>query len=143
MICTELGQTKKRPDITDYRRVLTKAFPNFARVRVTIRSMDYEITPWDAWVSTADENPLWWGSYNKVKHERNIHFAHANLENVLLSASAFLVALMFLYKDEVQKSRLAPDFRVFGYPPDTAYLIRMGAHLQQQDMSAISVPRHA
>jgi hypothetical protein len=105
--------------------------------------MDYEITPWDAWVSTADKNPLWWGSYNKVKHERNIHFAHANLENVLLSASAFLVALMFLYKDEVQQNRLGPDFRVFGYPPDTAYLIRMGAHLQQQDMSTISVPRRA
>ncbi len=141
MVYTELGHTKKRPDINDYRRALTKAFPNFGRIRITIRSMDYEITPWDAWVTTVDKNPLWWGCYNKVKHERNIHFADANLENVLHSAAAFLVALMFLYKVEVQRSHLAPDFRIFGYPLDIAQLIRMGAHLEQQDMSTISVPR--
>jgi hypothetical protein len=129
MICKKLGEPIERSDINHYRRVILKAYPNFPIVPVLLKRMSCVVTPWQEWRTTTDKNPPWWKSYTDVKHERNIHFAKANLENVLYSASALLVALVFLYHEELRRNEIGPDSEIFGFDRDTWYSIQMGAHL--------------
>ena len=47
---------------------------------------------------TDNQNPLWWGSYNNVKHHRHEHFKDANLKNVLNAVAGLLVTVFYFYK---------------------------------------------
>ena len=132
----------KRSNIDDYRRTVTTGYPNFPCVRILIRPLNCVVSPWKAWRTGDDENPAWWHSYN-VKHQRNRYFADANLQNVLTSAAALLVVLVFWYPEEVSKGYLGPDFKIFGFESDMWYLIQMGAHLRAEDLATVPLSAHA
>jgi hypothetical protein len=50
-------------------------------------------------------NPNWWRSYNKVKHERDIYFDQANLENVIRSMGALLITNYHFYKKQFENEQ--------------------------------------
>ena len=91
-------------NIDQYRKIINRKLPAFAKENVYIPRFGHKLTPWSNWKT--GENPLWWRSYNKVKHERNEHFADANLKNVLNSISGLLVAVFYFYKLRFSKTKL-------------------------------------
>lgn len=136
MICEKVDPNAKRSNMDEYRLVVRKNYPNLASVRVLIRPLFCVICPWKVW-KTGDVNPDWWRSYNNVKHQRNRYFAEANLQNVLTSAAALLVVLLFWYSEEISRNELGPDFRLFGFESDMWFLIQMGAHLRAEDLATV------
>jgi len=49
------------------------------------------------------KTPKWWDCYNKVKHERSLHFREANLENVLFATAGLCVLVLYFYYDNLNK----------------------------------------
>lgn len=74
-----------RPNMDHYRQALKAQYPNLSAVRITIRPMALALLPWQAWEE--DMNPDWWQKHQLVKHQRDQHFAAANLGNVLHAAA--------------------------------------------------------
>jgi hypothetical protein len=85
------------------------------------------------------EIPNWWNSYNKVKHERNLHFDKANLENVLWSGAGLLVMLVYFCAEAVQNRQLNIEFRIFQIPQNMQNLILNGYFLSQTQAAGFPV----
>jgi hypothetical protein len=109
VICAELAQPASTSDINQYQPVIFKQFPNFGYFRVLIRPMGQSALPWLKWRPKSKRHPGWWGSSNKVKHQRNLYFAQANLQNVLLprrvSTSRFSLGIISNLMDDTDSRR--------------------------------------
>jgi hypothetical protein len=57
--------------------------------------------PWSEWKE--NNNPYWWQIHNKVKHQRNIFFKEANLQNTLNAVGALLIVVNYYYKFVLQE----------------------------------------
>jgi hypothetical protein len=129
-ICAILDPKANAQNINEYRTIIRtgedaetdvwpfNAAPNkdvekhrhrISAIKVYIQRYRLEFLPWGAWAN--NNNPDWWTSYNKVKHERNAHFNKATLHNAL-NALAGLLAMNYVHcrldrtKDEdTQRSR--------------------------------------
>lgn len=99
-ICGFLEPKSPAENINHYRAIINRNLPNFKKEFVYVPRFSLKLNPWSNWKSTKSQtkNPLWWSSYNKVKHERNEYFAEANLKNVLNSISGLLVTVFYFYK---------------------------------------------
>lgn len=84
-------------NINQYRSTVKEHLPNMVAEKCFIHRYGLELEPWSNWVG--DENPIWWRSYNKVKHQRNDHFDKANLKNTLNALAALSVAVLYYYKE--------------------------------------------
>lgn len=84
-------------NINQYRSTVKEHLPNMVAEKCFIYRYGLELEPWSNWVG--DENPMWWRSYNKVKHQRNDHFDKANLKNTLNALAALSVAVLYYYKE--------------------------------------------
>jgi len=83
------------PTIDTYRTVIRAKFPKFHEAKVKIPFYNLSFMPWEAFKDNT--SPAWWKQYNGVKHERNLNFKNANLENVLSSMSGLMMLLVYLY----------------------------------------------
>lgn len=90
----------------DYRSLIPKQIPNFTKIKVEIKRYDIILEPWQSW--NINQTPTWWTAYNKVKHERDLHYEKANLENVLHTMAGLLISNLYLYKDLAIKGNLCP-----------------------------------
>jgi len=95
-ICGLLEANSPAENINQYREIIDRNLPGFKKETVYIPRFSHQLTPWKNWNST--QNPIWWRSYNKVKHERNEHFTEANLKNVLNSVGGLLITVFYFYK---------------------------------------------
>jgi len=95
-ICKLIDPKQKAENIVHYRNIITKNLPEFSKETIYVPRFSLTLNPWLNW--KRGNTPLWWESYNKVKHERNEHFAKANLKNVLNSMSGLLVSVFYFYK---------------------------------------------
>lgn len=95
-LCNLLAPGGDYENIDDYRQTIRKYAPNFSEEKVQIPRLGLSYCPWENWKD--DRNPGWWKSYNKVKHERNLHYAKANLQNTINAVSALLIAVVYYYK---------------------------------------------
>jgi hypothetical protein len=113
LLCQRIGATlPDRPNIDHYRDKLVPQYPNLAVLPIALKPMPGKIlTPWDSWNN--GRNPAWWSEHNDVKHQRDLHFAKANLGNVLSAGAGLFVLLIYLYHSELYKGDLQPVFRVF------------------------------
>ena len=93
-LCREVEPESNPSNIDRYREIIKKSVPEVVRTKVVIKRHGLMFEPWSNWSDS--ENPSWWRSYNKVKHERNNYYSHANLENVLNSVAALLVVNVYL-----------------------------------------------
>jgi hypothetical protein len=97
-----------------------------------------------AQVETKIEGSSWcrWGSYNKVKHRRNLYFAQANLQNVLLPRRGLYVALFSWYHLESNGRYRLTTFHIFDLDEDVKELImkarafRIGPFSEDTKMAA-------
>jgi hypothetical protein len=141
-ICGLLNPNARPSNINEYRKIIKAAEDSqpspFSGKGAQFKKADDEVkhrlsglmvyvpryslkcVPWESWAK--DENPDWWHSYNKVKHERNLYFNKATLRNALQSLAA-LLTLNYLYcRLEISKAHPHHRYQYQG----TSVTIRMG-----------------
>lgn len=94
LLCRQLAPNAPRQNIDHYRAAITAKLTDIAASQVLVPRYGLTLTPWDNWKS--GQNPVWWRSYNNVKHERDVHYQEATLKNAL-NALAGLMTLVFYF----------------------------------------------
>ncbi len=114
-VCKLIDSTASPQNINEYRKLIKgredaegKKFLRdesyrLSSLKVYIPRHGLEFLPWESWKD--NKNPDWWNSYNKVKHERNLHFDKATLLNALHAVSALLVLNYVYCRLEMVQSR--------------------------------------
>jgi hypothetical protein len=107
-ICYLLDKKSNPEKINKYQEIIINELPDLINETVNIGFTFSNLQPWKSW----NENltPDWWKKHNKVKHERNIHFRKANLENSLNSMSALFICVNYYYKI-VFSEKLGPSLK--------------------------------
>lgn len=95
LLCEQVDQTSQTRNIVDYGEILLPEYPNLVSVVVSIARQGISFTPWEDW--TLAQRPTWWGAYNDVKHQRNVNYVKANLENTLNALAGLCVFNCYLY----------------------------------------------
>jgi hypothetical protein len=109
-ICGFLEPNSPAENINHYREIINRNLPSFRKEQVYVPRFNLTLKPWSNWNLVKNpKNPLWWRSYNKVKHERNEYFAEANLKNVLNAIGGLLITVFYFYK--LKFSIDNPNFR--------------------------------
>lgn len=118
-LCNTIDSASNAKNISEYREIIKKHFPEFSKGAVTIPRYDLEFYPWKDWIT--DSTPDWWKAYNKVKHQRDDFFALANLENVLNATSGLFILILHYYRAMgIQRIEQPPS--LFSPPPELAYV---------------------
>lgn len=133
--CTELEnlwkyvlRNKKHPgpekdwNIFQYREIENKYGVGLSNKEVTFvywKPDPYQcyVKPFDGWhTAQSPQSPLsWYKAYNEVKHDREMNFSKASLENLILSISALHVNLQAEFGNDVFSPQPIPSiFRVSG-----------------------------
>ncbi|GAA5162110.1 hypothetical protein [Viridibacterium curvum] len=109
ILCKAINPGANPQSINAYHPIITSKYPRFLEYTILVPSMKLEFQPWKEWTDSA--GPGWWSKgYNKIKHERDKHFAAANLENALNSVAGLLTGIAYLYDatyGEIPKLNLA------------------------------------
>ena len=95
LLCKQIQPEAPRANIDDYKAVLKPAIPALPKTKIFVPRYGLEFKPWSNWAGT--ENPVWWRSYNKVKHQRDAHFDQATLKNALNALGALLIVTFHYY----------------------------------------------
>ena len=116
--CQSLNPSAKRDDMNDYRAAITQAekdetYPVISQsseasvkvkpehrhrlsdIKVFIPHYSIELAPWKSWAD-GTKNPVWWRSYNHVKHQRDACFREVTLINAM-NALGGLLAFNYYY----------------------------------------------
>lgn len=120
IICQMIDSAAKREKIDDYRTCIA-AHSQIATEKVLIRRYNLDSDPWSSWAT--GKNPAWWGSYNKVKHQRNVHFHEANLENCLNAIAGLFVVVLYCHKAEKSSDLLEPYPVLLGREREPEHLL--------------------
>jgi hypothetical protein len=89
VVCKQLCQklnTSSARNIHQYRKQIVQAYSVIPRFEVIAPRYGLHFKPWAKW-KKANDVPLWWTAYNKIKHNRDSEYHRANLKNVPLSKS--------------------------------------------------------
>jgi len=95
-LCALLDPSSQANNITEYRHIIKGEAPSLSNEEVRIHRFGLRFTPWLNW--NGDDNPEWWKSHNKVKHERNNHFSDANLQHAINAVGALMLTAMYYYQ---------------------------------------------
>jgi len=133
LLCERLQPKAKRNNINNYRSVLLSKLPDLPTIEVSIARYGLSFRPWDNWSDPSNDNPLWWQSYNDVKHQRDTHFNKATLKNALNGVGALLILVYHFYSYKLATSKtkglspkdttrgLKPESTLFTLPEDYYY----------------------
>jgi hypothetical protein len=97
LLCEHIEPQATPQNMNDYRKIILMQHPSISTIEISAPKYSLTFTPWSQWQS--GRNPVWWGTYNTVKHHRDAYYADASLENALLSSSGLCVLLGYLYAD--------------------------------------------
>ncbi|MGE0645451.1 MAG: hypothetical protein AB7P24_17470 [Nitrospira sp.] len=106
-LCNHIDTSNTANNMDQYRTKLMGHRPEIAQSMVLIPKFGLSLSPWKCWAN--NQNPVWWRAYNKVKHERHVHFPEANLKNALNSVAGLFSLLLFHYRKEAHDGALSPD----------------------------------
>ena len=101
LLCKLANPEAASNNINKYREILTHKFPGLPEVEISLPKYLISLKPWFEWLE--NKTPKWWDCYNKVKHERSLHFREANLENVLFATAGLCVLVSYFYYDNLNK----------------------------------------
>jgi hypothetical protein len=104
--CRVLNPNGTFENINDYGAEITARYPGFPGLKVTVPRYGLAFEPWALWAS--GQNPSWWRSHNDVKHQRDLHYREANLENALNAVSGLFALLLYYYQPALYKHELVP-----------------------------------
>ena len=97
MLCKKIDKSRRPRKIDSYRDIIVGPFPNLPTFEAQIPKHNLtSLTPWENW-QDEKTSPLWWRSYNNVKHQRNEKFSDANLKNVLNAFAGLFCLLNYYY----------------------------------------------
>jgi len=96
-LCNIKNTVKSHRNINDYKETILAELPDLVNEACSVPRFGLELTPWSNW--NGESNPLWWSSYNDVKHQRDIHFDKANLKNTLNSMAALNIVILYYYRE--------------------------------------------
>ena len=95
-LCKTIDENAKPENIKQYQPVIVGRYPKFPQYKIHIPRIKLELQPWNTW--TPEVSPDWWSKgYNKIKHQRDQHFASANLDNALNATAGLLAGIVYLY----------------------------------------------
>lgn len=103
LLCEQIQPGAPRNNINEYKAVLVPAIQELPRTEVLVPRYGLSFRPWSSW--TGPDNPVWWRSYNSVKHQRASHFDEATLRNALNALGALLIVTFHYYS---RKLAVAP-----------------------------------
>jgi hypothetical protein len=129
LLCQILDPKAQRENINHYRPVLVAGLADLTVTEVFVPRYGLTLVPWDNWAKAKKANPLWWKSYNQVKHQRDTHFAEATLKNALNALSALLVLNYHYYAHALSSTlghRISPKETTRELEPQST-LLRLGA----------------
>lgn len=115
-LCNRINPHGAYKNINDYRNTITTKYPKFFSMEVTLPRYSLSLKPWSSWGATPQENPVWWRSYNYVKHRRNEAFEEANLENTLNCIAGLFCLLLYCYQEEYKRDGLSPWTQLVSLP---------------------------
>lgn len=95
LLCKLVDKKSTAKNICQYMTVLNQHIPQISGIKISVPRYGLSFSPWEPWAN--NKSPKWWHSYNEVKHERNLHFHKATLENVLNSMGALLIMAFYYY----------------------------------------------
>ena len=99
VLCKKINPSSKADNINQYFTEVTAKFPTISSIKRYVRGYDLILQPFSAW--TSENGPNWWSKgFNKIKHERNIYFDFANLENALNIVAGLMIVLFHYYSLE-------------------------------------------
>jgi len=124
--CEKIDSAAKRANIDDYRTCIT-VHSQIASEEVLVRRYNLIFKPWDAW--SRSKNPNWWQSYNNVKHQRDVYFHEANLENCANAISGLFVVVLYCHKAEKSTESLEPYPILLGRDKEPAHLLLESGYL--------------
>jgi len=104
-LCEKVKPSVKAKNINQYRQTILSKYPGIETVKVVLRRYAIELVPWQNW---SNRNPNWWRFYNKVKHERHLHYREANLENTMYALGALLVMVGYYYGEDLANHKIYP-----------------------------------
>lgn len=120
IICEKLDSNAKKQNIDDYRACIT-AHTQIATEEVLINRYGLTFKPWADWGK--GKNPAWWKSYNNVKHQRDLYFSEANLENCSNAISGLFVIVLYCHKAEKSTVSLRPQPVLLNRQHEPCYLM--------------------
>lgn len=95
VLCKIVAPGAPAANINHYRAALAGVLPGIPDTEVFVPRYGLSFKPWEQW--RAAENPNWWRSYNNVKHERDIYFNEATLQNALNALGGLLIIIFHFY----------------------------------------------
>ncbi len=95
LLCEQVQPGSSPSNINDYREVLIPAMPELPETELFVPRHGLSFKPWSNWAGST--NPLWWQSYNNVKHQRDAHFDEATLKNALNALGGLLIITFHYY----------------------------------------------
>ncbi len=104
--CRTLNPNGTFENINEYRAEIMARYPGFATLKITVPRYGLVFEPWAAWGS--GQNPSWWHSHNNVKHQRDLYYREANLENTLNAVSGLFALVLYYYQSNLYKHELVP-----------------------------------
>jgi hypothetical protein len=121
VLCRKLDGQSGADNIEKYREQITAKYPLLPTMRVIVPRYGFYLEPWRDW--ERGKTPLWWRSYNKVKHERDAHFSDANLQNTLLAVAGLFCLVLYYYQPALYANELKPWARLFTLTKEPGYLM--------------------
>lgn len=95
-LCKLENKSKNRFEIKDYKAYIYK---NFQKNELVCCDK-FIIQPWEKLLNNPireiSSNPLWWNSYNEIKHSGKLHFMKATLKTAI-SCLAGMFSLLVMY----------------------------------------------
>lgn len=103
-LCNLKNPDKNHRNINDYKETILASIPELSIEKCYIHRYGLTLEPWSNW--NGEENPLWWRSYNNVKHQRDAHFPDANLKHTLNAVAALSLVVLYYYREVFSKDEL-------------------------------------
>jgi hypothetical protein len=126
LLCELLSPQSPRNNINEYTAILRPALPELPSAEVFVPRYGLSFRPWSTWHGA--QNHLWWHAYNKVKHQRDTHFAQATLRNSLNALGGLLVLTHEYYSRKLSADPSRPldprDATQALQPPPTLLRLR-------------------
>lgn len=123
----------ERLTMGDHREMICSYARNqFAAAEVRFLHTDVVMAPW-APIGAGDKESLaWWKAYNKVKHERDLHYASANLKTALELMGALFIVDAYLFEAACQE----PGFSIMtDWSGDHLFMPQLEDYLGKADGS--------
>jgi len=96
ILCSKIQPKTKANDISAYRKIILKKYPNIIKAETNIDRLNKIIIPFSNWNS---RKLSWWRAYQNVKHDRGNFFLKATYLNAVTALSALYILIFYLSKE--------------------------------------------